>query len=190
MSDLLEPDRTEILAELKRIGTLSDADIPLAWTALLLGALDRPGTLLEPYRNHLDEMTGTVSRLFDEPDPVASGPGYHVGIARAQALSAVIADEYGYMGDRISYDDLRNANLLDVIERRKGLPVALGILYIHCAQSLGWELTGLSFPGHFVVGLREGTDHVILDPFNGGPYVMWKGTPYAHIMVPIGPPKK
>jgi hypothetical protein len=22
------------------------------------------------------------------------------------------------------------------------------------------------------------------DPWNGGPYVMWKGTPYAHIMVP------
>ncbi len=25
------------------------------------------------------------------------------------------------------------------------------------------------------------------DPHNGGPYVMWKGTPYVHIMVPIGP---
>ena len=25
------------------------------------------------------------------------------------------------------------------------------------------------------------------DPYNGGPYVMWKGTPYAHLMVPIGP---
>ena len=24
------------------------------------------------------------------------------------------------------------------------------------------------------------------DPSNGGPYVMWKGTPYAHIMVPVG----
>lgn len=24
------------------------------------------------------------------------------------------------------------------------------------------------------------------DPQNGGPYVMWKGTPYAHIMVPVG----
>lgn len=23
------------------------------------------------------------------------------------------------------------------------------------------------------------------DPNNGGPYVMWKGTPYAHIMVPL-----
>jgi len=24
------------------------------------------------------------------------------------------------------------------------------------------------------------------DPDNGGPYVMWKGTPYQHLMVPIG----
>jgi len=28
------------------------------------------------------------------------------------------------------------------------------------------------------------------DPNNGGPYVMWKGTPYAHIMIPIAPRKK
>lgn len=38
------------------------------------------------------------------------------------------------------------------------------------------------------------TDQVLLDtlptdPQQGGPYVMWKGTPYAHIMVPIGPRK-
>lgn len=23
------------------------------------------------------------------------------------------------------------------------------------------------------------------DPENGGPWVMWKGTPYAHVMVPV-----
>jgi hypothetical protein len=23
------------------------------------------------------------------------------------------------------------------------------------------------------------------DPYNGGPYVMWRDTPYAHIMVPV-----
>lgn len=27
-------------------------------------------------------------------------------------------------------------------------------------------------------------DAISTDPKNGGPYVMWKGTPYAHIMVP------
>ena len=24
------------------------------------------------------------------------------------------------------------------------------------------------------------------DPYSGGPFVMWKGTPYVHIMVPVG----
>jgi len=24
------------------------------------------------------------------------------------------------------------------------------------------------------------------DPHNGGPFVMWKGTPYAHVMIPVG----
>ena len=28
-------------------------------------------------------------------------------------------------------------------------------------------------------------DGLSTDPHNGGPYVMWKGTPYAHIMVPV-----
>lgn len=28
------------------------------------------------------------------------------------------------------------------------------------------------------------------DPDRGGPYVMWKGTPYAHIMIPLGPRPK
>ena len=27
---------------------------------------------------------------------------------------------------------------------------------------------------------------VSTDPYSGGPFVMWKGTPYAHIMVPVG----
>ena len=27
------------------------------------------------------------------------------------------------------------------------------------------------------------------DPNNGGPWVMWKGTPYAHLMVPVAPTK-
>jgi hypothetical protein len=27
------------------------------------------------------------------------------------------------------------------------------------------------------------------DPKNGGPWVMWKGTPYAHLMVPVSPSK-
>ncbi|MFA7428827.1 MAG: hypothetical protein WCZ23_01590 [Rhodospirillaceae bacterium] len=30
-------------------------------------------------------------------------------------------------------------------------------------------------------------NHLPTDPNTGGPYVMWKGTPYAHVMMPVGP---
>jgi hypothetical protein len=51
--------------------------------------------------------------------------------------------------------------------------------------------------------IQDGAPHVMVlvpdpkllealptDPNNGGPFVMWKGTPYAHIMVPAVPPGK
>lgn len=37
-----------------------------------------------------------------------------------------------------------------------------------------------------IVAPAEMLDTFPTDPDNGGPYVMWKGTPYAHLMVPIG----
>ena len=31
---------------------------------------------------------------------------------------------------------------------------------------------------------RQGVEGVVLLTIRGGPFVMWKGTPYAHVMVP------
>jgi hypothetical protein len=33
---------------------------------------------------------------------------------------------------------------------------------------------------------NTGLDGITTDPSTGGPWVMWKDTPYAHIMVPVG----
>ncbi|HSK18922.1 MAG TPA: hypothetical protein VK912_07265, partial [Longimicrobiales bacterium] len=51
--------------------------------------------------------------------------------------------------------------------------------------------------------IQEGVPHIMLlvsdhdmlkgisvDPDNGGPWVMWRGTPYAHIMIPTVPRPK
>src|SRR5260370_26153674 len=55
-----------------------------------------------------------------------------------------------------------------VVDRRKGLPVALGILYMDAGRAQGWETVGLAFPGHFLVRLSDGPERLILDPFHGG----------------------
>ena len=76
--------------------------------------------------------------------------------AKAAALTAVIAGAEGYCGDDETYDDLQNANLISVIDRRRGLPVALGIIYLQVARAQGWQATGLAFPGHFLISIDAG----------------------------------
>ena len=71
----------------------------------------------------------------------------------------IVARSYGYRGDTESYDDLQNADLVRVIERRKGLPVALSILYLALARQQGWAAEGLAFPAHFLI--RVGIDEEI-----------------------------
>lgn len=80
----------------------------------------------------------------------------------------MIASEHGYRGDDLTYDDPQNANLMRVIDRRKGLPVALGIIYISAGRKAGWRMQGLNFPGHFLIRMEKDGERHILDPFHGG----------------------
>ena len=87
---------------------------------------------------------------------------------RVKALQDVLVGRHGYQGDTLTYDDIQNANMMQVIDRKKGLPVALGILFIQTARAQGWSISGLNFPGHFLVRLEYAGERIILDPFNQG----------------------
>jgi regulator of sirC expression with transglutaminase-like and TPR domain len=152
--------RAEILSALESVGRQPDETIDLAEVALLLAALERPDTDLGPYRRHLATLASNLADFA-----VAANEGLDV---RASALTQVVAEQHGYIGDRRTYDDLQNANLMGVIDRRKGLPVALGILYIHAARAQGWRAVGINFPGHFLIAIEDEDERVILDPFEGG----------------------
>ncbi len=151
-----EQDVTEFL---RQVGEAGDDPLDVATAALMLSALDHAGRPLEPYRDHLAEI---AERARSEAPVVASAQD------GARALGGILAGRYGYDGDRLTYDDPQNADLMAVIDRRRGLPVALGILYLHAARAAGYRATGLSWPGHFLlrVWFREG--EVLIDPFNGG----------------------
>jgi regulator of sirC expression with transglutaminase-like and TPR domain len=144
-------------ARLRALGASDGAELPLAEAALRLAALDHPGRDVEPYLRHLDELAA----------PLVGGPAEDAA-ARADALATVLHIEHGYGGDRDTYDDTANADLMAVIDRRKGLPVALAILYIETARRAGWPAWGLDFPGHFVMRLDGARDRTILDPFHAG----------------------
>lgn len=156
------PASSDIESALAGLAVVGDDDMDLAETALMLAALERPRVALDRYRLHLADLADAVgreaTRRHGDMPPLD---------ARAGALIQVIAQELGYRGDELTYDDLQNANLMRVIDRRKGLPVALGILYIHAARAQGWKAHGLNFPAHFLIALEIAGERAIVDPFRG-----------------------
>jgi regulator of sirC expression with transglutaminase-like and TPR domain len=148
---------------LRATSGLPDDKINLAHAALALAALDQPGVSLERYGNHLEKVGREVTNRYAAL--MAAGAENDCG-ARLAALKYVLADTHAYQGDTQSYEDLQNASLIRVIDRRKGLPVALAVLYIHAARAQGWTAWGLDVPGHFVCRLDQGGQRLIFDPFN------------------------
>lgn len=148
-------DRRALLARLTAVCAGGDVSVDVVEAGLILSALRRPALQPAPYHAHLRTVcqeVGALTRRSTPPD----------------ALREVLARHHGYRGDRETYDDLRNADLAAVIERRRGLPVALSLVWLHAARAQGWGCVGVSFPGHFLVLLDAGGVRTVLDPFNEG----------------------
>jgi regulator of sirC expression with transglutaminase-like and TPR domain len=152
-------DRETCANYLRELGASGERILPIAEAALALASFERPRVGPARYREHLKLLARDVGR-----HPAAAGDVAE----RARAINEIILLKHGYSGDALTYDDLQNANLMHVVDRRKGLPVALGILYIHVGRAQDWETVGLAFPGHFLIRLSDGPDRLILDPFHGG----------------------
>jgi regulator of sirC expression with transglutaminase-like and TPR domain len=151
--------RASVLEELREIGAQDDNAIDIADTALLLAAADRPDERLEPYREALAEIARDAQK---------STARSHSVDMQAAALTDLLVGRRGFRGDTETYGDPRNANLMHVIDRRLGLPVALGILWMHAGRAYGGDIVGLAFPSHFLVRLFARGQRLILDAFGGG----------------------
>jgi regulator of sirC expression with transglutaminase-like and TPR domain len=148
-------------AALEAIGRLPDVEIDIGDAALQLARVDAPEADWAAARTHLTRLARAA---------VAAAEGVPAGdlAGQAAALGGVIAGQFGYRGDTDTYDDPANANLIRVIERRRGLPVALGVLWLHAARAAGWRAHGLDFPGHFLLGIADRDGQAVVDVFRGG----------------------
>jgi len=123
-----------------------------------------------------------VSPILEDPDPapvIAVVEGWVFDLAgrmplpwnlhgAIDALNAYLFHEVGLQGDFETYDDPANALLPLVLTRKKGLPIALAILWIEVARRLGFRAVGVALPGHFIAGLELDVGTLYYDPFNRG----------------------
>lgn len=148
---------------MRELGTRPDAEVDPALTALAVAAINRPGISVGRYIHHLNMLTESLRGAYN--NAVAGGAADDAAL-RLGCLKFVMMEQNGYDGDRETYDDLQNADLISVIDRRKGLPVALSILCVHAARSLGWIADPMEFPGHVFCRIDHAGQRILFDPFN------------------------
>jgi regulator of sirC expression with transglutaminase-like and TPR domain len=137
----------------------ADESINLAEAALLIAAEEYRDLDVADYLAQLDEIAATLRRRL------------RADISQADtiiALNRFLFDELGFAGDAANYYDARNSFLNEVLDRKRGIPITLAILYIEIGHRVGLPVHGVAFPAHFLVKcpLREGT--VVLDPYAKG----------------------
>ena len=131
----------------------------------------------EPVRARLDAFAAEVEDELSrrETDPVG-------------ALGTVLGRRHGFSGDAREYDHPDNSMLPMVLERRRGLPITLSVLYVAVARRAGLPVRGVGLPGHFVAGLfaTPGAQPELLDPFHAGVRIAVPDLP-EELLRPWGP---
>ena len=87
---------------------------------------------------------------------------------KLRRVNEFLFKELGFSGNHQDYYDPRNNMINHVIERRKGVPITMAVLYITLARRVGLDVVGASFPGHFLVKMTMEEGLIVLDPFNKG----------------------
>lgn len=151
---------SEVAAALERALNASGSD--LASAALAIARVEYPALETERYLDRLDAMGERAAQRL--------GGSVETSSESIKALNEYLYDEEGFAGNRDRYDDPRNSFLNEVLDRRTGIPISLAVVYLELARRTGLGITGINFPGHFLLrapGVIAGDD-LIIDPFHGG----------------------
>jgi regulator of sirC expression with transglutaminase-like and TPR domain len=158
----LEHARDALAAELAAVVAREPVDLSAA--ALVIAKLEYPR--LDPART-LAALQNLGARAADRLAALSDASVR----ARIAELNRLLFVDENFSGNRAAYDDFRNSLLNVVLERRLGIPISLGLVYMEVARRAGLEVYGVAFPGHFLLRVPAGAGDngpIILDPFNGG----------------------
>jgi regulator of sirC expression with transglutaminase-like and TPR domain len=153
------PSRERLLRLVRR------ADADPAEAALLCAVEADPGLDVEPALLRVDALADTLRTRAGSA--AAADPRSDPRIA-ADVLAAELGGRQGFVGDTAAYHDPDNALLHRVLDRKRGLPISLAIVYVAVARRLGIPAYAIALPGHVVAAVADGAHPVVVDPFHGG----------------------
>ena len=135
-----------------------DVGFPLTEAALAIAQDVYPDLDLQSTLAAIDELALRVKKRIPTDAGVAQ---------KLQVLNRFFFGELGFAANVNDFEDPDNSFLNVVIERRRGVPVSLGVLYLEISSQLGVPARGVSFPGHFLLRVTTPAGEIMLDPTTG-----------------------
>ena len=147
--------RQQFVNELRR----TEGEIDLARASLLIACEQYPQLPIDLYLGRLDQLAERVlERLEGETAPTLV----------LQELVTTLFEREKFRGNTEAYYDPRNSFLNDVLDRRLGIPLTLGIVVLEVGWRLGLDLEGVNFPHHFLVRFRGESLSLLIDAYDKG----------------------
>ncbi len=138
---------------------LDDAAFPLDRVALTLAMEEYPGLDLPQYLRHLDTLAARTEVLVGRDCTP-------LGII--ESINEALFVQEGLRGNSEDCYNPGNYYLNEVLDRKLGIPITLSVVYMEVAKRIGFPITGLGFPEHFLVKHFAESYEIIIDPFNMG----------------------
>lgn len=151
--------REDAEAALAAAGACPESRFPLFEAALSCALHEGPGRDPEPARQFAAEAETRLRERLRDASP-------------EEALCEVLGVDLHLAGDLLAPNDPANTDLLTVVQRRRGLSITVGVLFLETARRCRLELAGVDFPGHFLLRVETADGPMALDPFTGGQVVM------------------
>jgi len=147
--------------------------IDLAEAALVIAAEEYPGLDVPAYLARIEDLARRVRLLCHIPVMGPSGVQQDSDEVKLAALHQILFEEEGFQGDPIEerfhpYYHPHNSFLNEVLDRKRGMPITLSLLYCEVARRAGLSAVGLALPGHFMAEFRGDHLSAIVDPYSRG----------------------
>jgi len=133
----------------------------------LMANLGYPELDMAKYKNELDEMAEKLNRSIEKmkTNPIIpqNDPLQVINI-----INNFLFFQQGFKGNSDNFYEAENTYFNDVMDRKKGIPISLSILYLLLSRRLNLPTYGVNLPAHFIIKYIDNNDEFFIDPYNQG----------------------
>jgi regulator of sirC expression with transglutaminase-like and TPR domain len=161
MIQLIQSRKT--IEELKGWRQNGGEDLLEGWQ--LVSRLHFPGLELLPIKHEINRIVNrTWLELRDSMSPAE----------KLAVLNRMLFTKEKYRANAKDPENPENLFLPSFIERKKGSPISLGMLYMIICEKLDLKVNGLILPGYFALHYSDGKSEFYIDVFNKGAFFVRK----------------